>query len=322
MKIEEMRSNYNVALGESDYAIPGISGANVPVLSRKKLQQVSLSDDCKSIIYGTLLGDGWLQKTKGYKNARLSIRHSSVQVDYFNWKANRLQEIASPKSVQKQAPKETKSTTGFGKQMKLLFQSRACSELSEIYSVTHFNNRLHIQRRWCNHLTPLSLAVWWCDDGSIIDNGRKGVLCTDSFDETSVRLLANYLQIVWGIYVHVGAIKRDRKYGNSAKSQYYRLWFGTEELKKWLRIIMPHLPVASMLYKVIIVYKDSLFQERWISELKLALPQFENEIDQFMYNLKQKQAAKMKASTESLNGGNSENDIVQKGKELQILEKI
>jgi hypothetical protein len=275
MKIEEMRRNSN-----------GIPGANVPVLTRKKLQQVSLSDDCKSIIYGTLLGDGCLQKTKGYQNARLSIRHSFVQVDYFHWKVDKLREIASPKSVQKQAP------AGLSQQIKLLFQSRACPELSAIQSITHLNNRLRIQRRWCNHLTPLSLAIWWCDDGSIISNGRKGVLCTDGFDETSVRLLANYLQTVWGIYVHVGAIKRDRKDGHYSKSHYYRLWFGTEELKKWLRIIMPHLPVASMLYKVIIVYKNSLFQERWISELKLALPRFENQIDEFMYKLKHNKTGK------------------------------
>lgn len=277
------------------------------VLEGKKLQRISLSDDCKSIIYGTLLGDGCLKKTHGYKKARLSIRHSYAQAEYFYWIVAKLQEIVenrggdshqpSTKSVQKQAP------NGFLKLEKLLFQSQACTELSEIMSITHHNNRLLIQRRWCNHLTPLSLAIWWCDEGSIISNGRKGVLCTDGFDETSVRLLANYLKTVWGIYVHVGAIKRDRKYGNYSKSHYFRLWFSTEELKKWLRIIMPHIPVASMLYKVILVYKHSLFQQRWISEVKSALPQFVNQIDEHMHKLKNK----------------SENDIVQKRKELLYL---
>lgn len=263
-----------------------------PVLKRKKLQQISLSDDCKSIIYGTLLGDGCLQKTKGYKNARLCIRHSSAQAEYFHWKVAKLQEIASVNSVQKH------KANGFCKLDKMLFQSRCCTKLSEIMCVTHHNNRLLIQRRWCNHLTPLSLAIWWCDAGSIISNGRKGVLCTDGFDETSVRLLAKYLGSVWGIYAHVGAIKRNRKYGNYSQSYYYRLWFGTEELTKWLRIIMPSIPVASMLYKVILVYNHSLFQQRWISEVKLALPQFANQIDEIVNN-------KYK---------HSENDIVQKRK--------
>lgn len=319
-KIEEMRSNNNTNNQSkvSRGLINERSLVNGPVLERKKLQQISLSDDCKSIIYGTLLGDGCLQKTKGYKNARLSIRHSSAQAEYFHWKVEKLQEIASSKSVQKQKPH------GFSKLDKLLFQSRSCPELTEIMSITHHKNRLLIQRRWCNHLTPLSLAIWWCDDGSIISNGRKGVLCTDGFDETSVRLLANYLQSVWGIYAHVGAIKRDRKYGNysaaeqrAAQSYYYRLWFSTEELKKWLRIIMPFIPVASMLYKVILVYKDSLFQQRWISEVKLALPQFANQIDAKASMLRKMEVSSFEP-TQILHRSmqkHSENDIVQKRKE-------
>ena len=30
---------------------------------------------------------------------------------------------------------------------------------------------------------------------------------------------------------------------------------------------MPHIPVFSMLYKVLILYKDSGLQQRWISEI-------------------------------------------------------
>ncbi|CAM6054590.1 unnamed protein product [Sphagnum tenellum] len=148
-------------------------------------------------------------------------------------------------------------------------------------SVTHKGTKLQIQRRWLNHLTPLSLAVWWCDDGSIISKGRKGVLCTDGFDESSVRLLSNYLRVAWGINTRVGVIKRQRKHGNYSQSEceYYRLWFSTSELQKWLRIIMPHIPVASMVRKVMLIYKRSDFQQRWISEVREALPQFAAQID-------------------------------------------
>jgi hypothetical protein len=55
-----------------------------PNLSRKLLTNIPLSDRCKSIIYGTILGDGMLKIYKGYANARLSIKHSSTQIDYFN----------------------------------------------------------------------------------------------------------------------------------------------------------------------------------------------------------------------------------------------
>jgi hypothetical protein len=249
------------------------------ILSQNLFQQISLSDRCKSIIYGTLLGDGCLQLTSGYKNARLFIRHSQVQVEYFQWKAASLQEIASPKSVQIQIPDKN----SYSKNKKLLFQSRALDSLTMLYKLIYKQKKFSIRRRWLNQMTPLSLAIWWCDDGSIIGSPpRKGVLCTDGFDKKSVCLLARYLEKVWHINVHVGPIRRNRKYGQYSKQEYYRLWFSTEELKKWLRIIMPHIPVPSMVYKTILIYKDSQFQQRWISEVKKALPQFSTTIDTYL----------------------------------------
>ena len=267
-KIEDMTSN-DANMTSSCVTIQ-------PNLSRKLLTTISLSDECKSIIYGTLLGDGSLQKTQGYRNARLSIRHSEVQSEYFHWKCKALAQISSPKSIQLQQP------SGYSPRRKLLFQSASLQSLSQIMSITHRNGKLCIQRRWLNHITPLSLAIWWCDDGSIIGNGRKGVLCTDGFDEASVRLLADYLNTVWNVYGHVGAIKRDRKYGNYSQTHYYRIWFSTEELKKLFRILLPSIPVASMVRKVILIYKHDEFQQRWISEVKLALPHFALQIDELV----------------------------------------
>ena len=247
--------------------------------SQSLFQQISLSDRCKSIICGTLLGDGCLQKTTGYKNVRLSIRHSQTQEEYFHWKSANLQEIASPRSVQIQSP----DAGSYSTKKKFLFQSRALESLTTLYELTYKKKSLRIRRRWLNRLTPLSLAIWWCDDGSIIGSPRRrGVLCTDGFDEKSVRRLAQYLEKVWKIYAHVGPISRSRKYGNYSKEKYFRLWFSTEELKKFLRIIMPHIPVPSMVYKCILIYKDSQFQQRWISEVKLSRPEFSEAIDAYL----------------------------------------
>jgi hypothetical protein len=55
----------------------------MPNLSRKELANIPLSETCKAIILGTLLGDGSLKIYSGYKNARLTIRHSIVQKEYF-----------------------------------------------------------------------------------------------------------------------------------------------------------------------------------------------------------------------------------------------
>ncbi|MBU2539837.1 hypothetical protein KJ786_01610 [Patescibacteria group bacterium] len=218
-----------------------------------------LSKNCKDIILGSLLGDGSLKINDNYKNARFSFRHSIKQKEYFFWKVNELKEISGENYFWKSEIKD-----GFGGQ-KLRYQSVAIPELTELYDLTHKKGVFKISRKWLNAITPLSLAIWWLDDGSIIGNGRKGVFCTDCFSYEEQKLLSNYLKKVWDINVHIGKITR--KWMNEERI-YYRLWIrSSEELKKFLRIIMPHIKVAEMLPKVLIIYKDHDLQQRWISEV-------------------------------------------------------
>jgi hypothetical protein len=231
--------------------------------------QVPLSDTAKEIILGTILGDGSLKKQKRYANARLQFRHSEKDEAYFLWKANALHEIASDGSVAIQKP------DGYSPNRKLRFMSRALSALSQLHELTHEKNTLRIKRKWLNAMSSLSLAVWWCDDGSLVgEGGRKGVLCTDGFDYKSVKLLARYLEVVWHVHTTVAPVRRSR---DGKRDEYWRLWISsTEELKTFLRIIIPHIPVPGMLRKVLLLYNDSHMQQRWISEV-VELSQFDEQ---------------------------------------------
>lgn len=217
-----------------------------------------LSDRCKEVILGSLLGDGSLKIHKPYRNARFSFRHSIHQKDYFSWKVDQLKEISAESDVWRQKP------DGFGGE-KLRYQSAALESLTEFYRLTNKNNRLAIRRKWLNMLTPLSLAIWWLDDGSIIGNGRRGVLCTDPFSYENQRLLARYLKVAWGVEVHIAPISRLH---DGKQKQYYRLWFrSSEQLIKFFKIILPWVKVETMLPKVLLLYRDSQLQQRWISEV-------------------------------------------------------
>ncbi len=226
-----------------------------------KKTKSSLSDRCREVILGTLLGDGSLKVNRGYKNARLSFRHSINQKEYFFWKVNILQEICSPKFFWEQ-PVEKEEKGG----SKLRFQSAALPELTEIHHLITKRGKMRVGRKWLNQLTPLSLAVWWMDDGSLVVNSRRGVFCTDSFSYEEQKIIARYLQVVWKIKTQIGSHK-DKKSG----TQFYRLWIrSTEELKKLLRVILPYVEVEQMLPKVLLLYKDSELQQRWISEVEQA----------------------------------------------------
>jgi len=217
----------------------------------------SLSCRCKEIILGSLLGDGSLRIQKGYKHARFSFRHSLKYKDYFYWKVEQLKEISGEKSVFLQSDKN-----GCGKD-KLRYQSLALPSLTELYNLTHKRNILRVRRKWLNQLSPLSLCIWWLDDGSLVSDCRQGVFCTDNFAYEELLTIVRYFRKVWNIRVRIGRVAKQGK-----RSGQYRLWIrSTEELKKFLRIILPHVQVQSMLYKVLILYNDPNLQERWISEV-------------------------------------------------------
>lgn len=251
-----------------------------PNLKNKFFNRISLSESCKAIILGSILGDGSLKISKPYKNARFWIRHSVIQKEYWEWKLFQLSEIQTAKSKQFQKP------NGFSKNKKLLFQSSAREELTQLYNIIYKKNRIKIRRTWLNYMTPLSLAIWWLDDGSIIGNGKRGVFCTDGFSKEENKLLKKYLLVVWKIEVSIGLVKRTYK---GKTKEIFRLYLNTTSLKKFFRIIMPYSPrLSSMLYKYCILYKDTELQQRWISEMHYYFPSMENLIINTINERKQK----------------------------------
>lgn len=232
-----------------------------------------LSDWSREIILGSLLGDGSIAINEGYKNARFSFRHAISQREYFFWKAKALSEITANKSTWEQYDEDFKDGLG-GK--KLRFQSAALPELTKIFKLVTKNGKKRVRRKWLNLLTPLSLAVWWMDDGSIITNGRKGVFCTDGFSHNEVKIIRKYFRVVWDLDARIGET-------NARGRQYHRLYIrSTQELKKFLRIIVPHIPVEEMLFKGLLLYKDFKLQQRWISEVT-KLSQFPHEtVDKYL----------------------------------------
>ena len=220
---------------------------------KKKFSQLPLSAKCQSIILGSLLGDGSLQIGKGYKNARLTVKHSVTQEQYFYWKAEQLESISSPGSVQKLKP------TGYSNNKKLAFQSRCSKAVTELHTKTYEKKQKKIKQIWLNEMTDLSLAIWYLDDGSLIGGHRKAVLCTDGFDKKSVSILIKYLNTVWKLQCGLWIIKRNKtKERNYVQTEYYRIQFSVSGTKQLFQYILPWVPMC-MIYKCIILYKPPPF---------------------------------------------------------------
>ncbi|MBI2075416.1 MAG: hypothetical protein HYT82_01975 [Candidatus Harrisonbacteria bacterium] len=115
----------------------------------------SLTQQQKSLIVGTLLGDGYLRIIPGSKNALLEINHSFAQKEYVDWKYDVLKNISgSP----------PKSRRGNGARIAYRFYSRQSPELTALHQLFYRGTKKVIPENFA--LDPTSLAVWFMDDGS------------------------------------------------------------------------------------------------------------------------------------------------------------
>lgn len=252
-------------------------------LERKRLSNLSMSSACKEVLLGTLLGDGSLKINKGYKNARFACRHSIKQQCYFDWKVGQLNELASSRAVHLQMP----SKGSYGSTPMLKFQTLTSEDLTVVHSVVTKKNKMCIQRRWLNHFTPLSLMCWWLDDGTLIRLRRQGVFCCEGFSKKEQLILVQFLKAEWNVVSRVVThkiVQKDKNKNIVNSYSAYRIKINAVQLKKFLRIILPHIPCEGMLYKVCLTYSDCNLQQRWITELKKALPHFSSKITDF-YNI-------------------------------------
>lgn len=214
---------------------------------RRERQFTSLSYDLEKLLLGSLVGDGCCKVQKNYINARYQERHSIKQKEYFLWKIDKYKSLSSENYLWYEKTTE-----------KMRYCSRALPDLTILANIVNEKgSQKKLTRKWLNSLTPLSLAILWCDDGSLISNTSKGVFCLDSFSFEEQKIFVRYLKIVWGI---------DSKIYQNKKG-FYRTYLNRENLQKWCRLILPYIPVKSMLYKTTLLYKDLVLQERWISEM-------------------------------------------------------
>lgn len=189
-----------------EYVI-AIKNKQKPNLSRKEIMKLPLSEVERSVILGTLLGDGSLKLHKGYANARLAFRHSVTQAEYFFKKVEYLNGISGNGSVVSQDGDDG----GYGTNAKFRYSSKALPALTTIWESIGRNQR-DVKRSWLNLLSEQSLAIWWCDDGSLgASNGREGVICTDGFSLEEHKILQKWLAQRWNLKVRILRVWRKQK---------------------------------------------------------------------------------------------------------------
>ena len=167
----------------------------------------------KSIIIGSILGDGSLRKAQGRRNALLEVNHSFSSKKYVDWKYQHLKDLVIT------PPKKRKSN---GKRIAYRFTTRSLPEISQFYERFYQNGKKVIFENII--LDPLIMAVWFMDDGNKTYNALY--LNTQQFDLDGQHKLINQLSNQWSIEA---TLNKDKIY--------YRIRIRTSSTPKFKKII-------------------------------------------------------------------------------------
>lgn len=130
---------------------------------------VRLTPHQRNIIVGTLLGDGHLETQDRGRTFRLKIEHSSNQRAYVDWLYSELQPITGT------APREQTRVCRFpGGSMKVLssygFATYSLGAFRFYAQQFYAGGKKAIPKLIRKMIHPVSLAIWYLDDGSFKSN--------------------------------------------------------------------------------------------------------------------------------------------------------
>jgi len=193
-----------------------------------------MTDNQHAILIGTLLGDGYLQTT-GKNRARLRLEHSSKQEQYLSWKVEQCHELfMTPIHHLSRFHPTWKKTYYY-----VRIQSVADESLYQLYDQFYHDGKKRVPENIAVLLRhPLSLAVWYMDDGYYYVRDHIAYLYIPSYTPADRQLLIDGLKESYSL----SPVLKCKKKG-------FVLMFPVKETKKLMEIIQPYV-IPSMSYKL------------------------------------------------------------------------
>lgn len=191
----------------------------------------------QEIVFGTLLGDGYLRPTNSNAENHsyaLSLCHGEKQIEYLKWKFQEFEYFVTTKTF-------AVSRRSFrGNAPTYAFSTISHPFLTDAHRICYnANGKKDVSEEWITKLTPLSLAVWYMDDGSLNKRYHTIVLCTNSFSQEGQLLLMNFLEEQYGI----DSVLEKRRNGQTV------IRINASQSRKFMDVISPHVPEC-MNYKL------------------------------------------------------------------------
>ncbi len=188
----------------------------------------------KSLIWGSVLGDGTLTSSCNGNNVYFRITHGHKQLSYLKWK----HELLSPYVLSEVSEREAINPVG-DKTRIYSFSTITHPWLVSIFQLCYPDKVKTVSLEWLKEVDELALAIWFMDDGSL--NKRYGtmVFCTNSFDYQQHLIMQGWFNDRWGIPTKI----------EPRRNNTYAMRVNASVAVKLREIISPHVP-SFMRHKV------------------------------------------------------------------------
>jgi hypothetical protein len=212
-------------------------------LSGKKLVEyknlLALTKNQQDVLIGTILGDGNIRILK--KEASLTVSHGEKQSDYVFWKYSVFRDwvLTKPRKETRQYYKNRERYLVSWK-----FSTISHPEITRYHKFFYPKDKKIIPSLIGSILiSPLSLAVWYMDDGSRKPYGRGAFLHTESFLVNDQRKLIKVLKKNFSIIAKLSSA------GLYEGKRLFRLYITAKSFPHFRNLVLPYI-LPSMQYKL------------------------------------------------------------------------
>ena len=200
---------------------------------KRLAESIKLTHQQREILVGLLLGDGHLETQNQGRTFRLKVEHSISQKEYTDWLYEQYKNLVLTKP-------QLKFQTVAGREYQKYWFSTISTGSFRFYAQQFYVKRKKIVPKMIAKLiTPLSLAVWFMDDGSLKSKHHKArIINTQGFDETSLNWLQEMLKKKFDIMTTL----RSQKEGK-------QIMIPSAQTEKFITLIKPYIH-PTMEYKI------------------------------------------------------------------------
>jgi recombination protein RecA len=210
------------------------------------------------ILLGGLMGDGALSPTRSGHGARFRFGHGAKQAEYCDWKASLFANVGTSRSTNDEGVVHCDVSP--------------LPELAELRRAVYVDGKKVFGHDYLKQLTPLSLAIWYMDDGTfslrakgLQERTREGSgrseICVEAMERSTRERLRAHLADVYGI---------NAKLTVCGKRKVAFLQFPKDETAKLHALIAPFVH-PSMQYKLLPRYRGKFAVEPVFTPMRCEL---------------------------------------------------